>query len=207
MNKDWKRIMLTSMFLVGTAGAFGYWSISEFNKALSNVDKNEYPASVINPVNVGASVIDTVSTMASTPISTSTSIDVFVATSTNATSTIVDLDPKTFSLTFPAKGDVLYTGCTYGLKWASSTKASSFDLWLVDDSKLEKLKPSSSGLVGTSSYGFFGILPWTVGDVDQGTYYILVSKIDGVDITYRTDKFSIKKDDNNNASSTDVCAR
>ncbi len=197
------------MFLVGTAGAFGYWSVSEFNKALSSVDRNEYPASVIRPIDSSA-VINSIAynTQVTTSTVGTTSVDIVsTSTITEAPTLIENLDPKTFSLNFPAKGDVLYTGCTYGLKWASSTKASSFDLWLVDDSKLEKLKPSSSGLVGTSSYGFIGILPWTVGDVDQGTYYILISKIDGVDITYRTDKFSIKKDDNKNASSTDVCAR
>lgn len=208
----WKKIFAIAFVLVGGTASFGIWSISQFEKAFSQMEvkSDTQRATAISIVSSAQEVISS-STIAidqgtSTLVSTTT---IFNATTSDqvASTTVSVFEPKDFSLTFPTQGKILYTGCTYDISWASSTRVDTFNLWLVDSDKIEKLRSDKSGLYGASSTPFIGKMIWKVGDIVPGSYYILISKIDGVDVTYRSEKFIIKNKATNNTSSIDVCSQ
>jgi hypothetical protein len=191
--KSWKRITLVVFVLIGGVTFFSYWSINQFNQVFDNLS-----ASVVNTRSVYPSFKQKTELASTSPeisgefatstdselASTSPEMSVIVATSTN---------PE-LSFTFLSKDTKVYIGCTYPISWQSSTTINSLGTILVDAGTREPVGPIASGLakenaVETDSQN----LEWKVGVVWPGSYYIKVSKINGVEAEFRSKVFEINK--------------
>lgn len=187
------RIILVASFLIGGTMFFGNWSIRQFNNVFDNLGVSTantystyttYTSFKRNTEDEGNPVITSTTTTATTTPVTATSTNSGQATSTN---------PE-LSFTFPQKGDETYIGCNYPISWQSSTTIHSLQTALVDAGTKESVGPIASGLpkeiaIETDSQN----LKWKVGVVWPGSYYIKVSKINGLEAEFRSRVFKINK--------------
>lgn len=197
---SWQRITLVSFVLIGGTLYFGYWSINQFNNAFDNLSAS----SVANTLTVSTFFkkdFDLASTSSTGNVEVlATSTDEIIPTITSST-TIATTIPVTatstdlkLSFTFPQKGDKVYTDCTYQISWQSSTTINSLETALVDAGTRESVGPIASGLAKENTIERdLQNLKWKVGVVWPGTYYIKVSKINGVEAEFRSKIFEINK--------------
>ncbi len=167
-------IAIIVLVLIGGTLSFGYWSIDQFNLALNTFDTslNQLSASLAAntrpiPNNTTATTTDVVEIATTTP-------DV--------------------TITFPAKGKDVYIGCTYQLSLQSSTTIRSLETTIVDAGTGEVAGPIASGLARINKLEQNSqSLDWKVGEVWHGEYFILLSKINGVEIETKSKYFMIHK--------------
>lgn len=200
--KSWKRITLIVFVLIGGAISFGYWFISQFDIALDNISA-PYLANLhsVYPVRDNASngANPPKDGLASASLETfgepTSSTDSKLASTsleTSVTPAIFTTDSK-LSFTFPQKSGKVYIGCTYPISWQPATLISSLEAALIDAGAKETVEPKTSGLAKENTIEKESQnLNWKVGfSVWPGTYYIKVSKINGVEAEFRSKVFKI----------------
>jgi len=182
------RIFLICFVFVGGAAFFGYWSMNQFNRyfdglstSLANVNSAHRSFSRPSRPNEEIAL---------------TTLDIFVgsATSTDPGSSSSTSTVSKLSLTFPENNTEVYIGCTYPISWHSSTTVNSLEVALIDVDTGETSGPIASGLaeeyeIKTDSQS----LDWEVGVVWPGEYFILISKINGVEEEIKSKYFMINK--------------
>jgi hypothetical protein len=181
--KSWKRITLVIFVLIGGTMFFGYWSINQFDVAFGDLSAS-YLASTHS---VYSSFKQNTGSASTSP---EISRELAISTSSGqATSTDLAL-----SFTFPQEGDEAYIGCTYQVSWQSSITINSLETALIDAGTGKSMRPIASGLakentIETDSQN----LEWKVGVVWPGAYYIMISKINGIETEFRSKSFEISK--------------
>lgn len=184
----WKKILSIAIILVGGTAIFGYWAINEFDKVFSRlVDTNNQVAKAGDLVSIVESSV-VVSTSTDSTVSTSTPVEIAITTLISGY-----FDPNNFSIITPQKGNTLYVGCNYNVKWNEPNLLSDADLWVVNAETIEKVHPSTSLLSVSSTTEPVSNIDWKIGNIATGTYYILFSKINDQDFTYRSDKFYVEE--------------
>lgn len=199
---NWKRITLVIFVLIGSVAFFGYWSINQFDQAFNNLNAlyvantySVYPSSKQN--------VELASTSQEMFVELATSTDLGLASTSQEMLLIVatSTDPE-LSFIFPKKSDEVYIGCTYKISWQSSTTINSLETTLVDAGTRESVGPIASGLEKENTIERdLQNLKWKVGVVWSGAYYIKVSKINGVEVEFRSEIFEINKMSENIRSS------
>jgi len=160
---------------------FGYWSINQFDSAFDNLSA-PYFANIHSVYPVRGNDSNGVYPPKDGLAPTSPEISGELATST-------ELE---LSFTFPQKGDEVYIGCTYPISWQSSTAINSLQTALVDAGTGESVGPIASGLEKENTIERdLQNLEWKVRVIWPGTYYIKVSKINGVEVEFRSKIFEI----------------
>lgn len=175
---NWKYISIVVLVLIGGTMYFWYWSLDQFDLAFKDFD--------VSYSQLSASLAANAKRIASSTVATST-----VATTTDI-SEIATTTPD-ISIVFPAKGNKVYIGCSYKISWQPLATLRSWDMALIDAGTRKAAGPIASGLPMASSTTGFESLAWKVGDVWPGGYYIVMSKINGVDTDTRSEFFSINK--------------
>lgn len=191
-----KRIALMVFTLIGSASLFGYWSIGQFNQAFDNLSSSNL--AIVSSSSAYPSFRPHNTELASTSpetdgeLATSTDSEVTLTTSTSsgqATST----DPE-LSLTFPQSNVQVYIGCIYPISWQPTSIISSLETALIDAGTREAVGPKTGGLAKENIIEKKQQnLNWKVGFVWPGTYYIKISKINGIDTETRSKAFMINK--------------
>lgn len=163
--------------LLGGVSYFGYWAFNQNKLALDAYD--------VSYSQLGAS------------LTAHTQLILDRATDKDTSDAITAPE---VSFTFPTEGDELYIGCDYQVTWETATTTStssvavtSLDIALVDAGTKEVMGPIASGLSATSTKEGLEYLDWTVGDVGEGTYYVLISKINEQEISKESGVFTIQK--------------
>lgn len=197
--QHWVRIVLAVLMLLGGTLSFGYWSLRQFDTIFDNLD-TPYVANTLTASSSfkedadGEFASREMSDALATP--TDGIIPPFTATTTTAsttpvTATSTDLE---FSFTFPQKGDEVYIGCTYPISWQSSTTVQSLETALIDAGTRKPVGPIASGLArGNIVEQGSQNLKWQVGIVWPGEYFIELSKINGVEVDFRSKVFETNK--------------
>lgn len=172
---NWKYILIVALVLIGGAASFGYWALSEFKVALAGLDNsyNELSSSVMALTSLHNSQLGKMATSS----------------------------PQVF-FNHPSKGDELTVGCLYNIDLTSSTTIQSLELTLVDAESDEPIDTKSSGLASTTDLGKLKKIPWTVGGVESGEYYLSLLKINGLKVGQKSEIFNIKESLNTASSST-----
>jgi len=173
---------------------FGYWSFNQFDIALDDISApyfaNTHLAYTSPKQNTG---------LASASLETSGELTVSIDSELASTSleisgelAIFTTDSK-LSFTFPQKSGKVYIGCTYPISWQPATLISSLEAALIDAGAKETVEPKTSGLAKENTIEKESQnLNWKVGfSVWPGTYYIKVSKINGVEAEFRSKVFKI----------------
>lgn len=162
--------------LIGGTLSFGYWSLGQFNLAFNSFEASQSQLS--------ASLTSNTKPVLNNAVATTTAGGAQVATTTSDV-----------SVTFSAKGDDVYIGCTYQISFQSSTSTvRSFEAALIDTGTGETVGPIASGLAKTNNLKPNSKnLDWKVGEVWSSEYVILVSKINSVEIENKSESFTIRK--------------
>ncbi|MEK7185497.1 MAG: hypothetical protein AAB726_02645 [Patescibacteria group bacterium] len=200
---SWKRITLVIFVLIGGFASFGYWSISQFDSAFDSLDKlsASYVADTRSVYSSLKQNLEMEIESASTSPEVSEISEVLETTeepatttpTSSSTDTDADVDLGLF-FTFPQGGDEVYIGCNYQISWQSSTAINSLETALIDDGIREPMGPIASGLAKENIFKTDSQnLGWKVGVVWPGSYYIKISKINGVEAEIRSKVFEIKK--------------
>jgi hypothetical protein len=190
--KSWTRITIAVFVLIGGAVFFRYWSIHQFDSALSNLSSSYVASVLLAPPLSQINNKETSTTSPETLTEIATSTDSELA-DTIATSTKPDTKPE-LSFIFPQKNSEVYVGCTYKISWSSSLKISSLETALIDGGTRETVGPIASGLAKENTIEKDSQnLDWKVGIIWPGSYYIKISKINGIDIGIRSNFFTINK--------------
>jgi hypothetical protein len=196
---NWKRITLVIFILIGSATFFGYWSFNQFNSAFDNLN-DSYLAST-NALYFSLKETRENAKLVSEEVATSTdSTGSPQASSGQATTSpeasgliIGSVDPE-LSFTFPKSNSLIYIGCTYPISWQSSTAINSLETELIDAGTRQPMGPIAAGLAKENTIEKNSqSLRWKVGSVWPGGYYIKVSKINGVEVEFRSKTFQISK--------------
>lgn len=193
------RIAVVVFVLVGGTAFFGYWSTNQFDEAFNNLSA---AYSAITPQ------VYFHSRQNLEPASTSPETSGFSATTTNpklgltststATTTATTTNPK-LVFNFPKKGAVVYVGCTYPISWQSSTTIDSLGIALIDAGTRETVGPNTGGLAKENTIEKDSqTINWKVGSVWPGSYYIKISRINGINTEIRSSVFTIKKSEQKN---------
>jgi hypothetical protein len=185
--KNWIRIILVTSVSLGSAVLFGHWSFGQFNQALDTIDSNYHSYSAnTNLAYQGLRIrIDTEQPQTTTGIS----LDIATSTNSGSSSSI----PK-LSFTFPERNAILYVGCVYPISWESSSGTDSFDVMLIDSNTKTPVEYKSSGLTKEHTIeGGEKSFHWRAGLVWPGTYYLSISKINGIPTDIQSEVFSIYK--------------
>ena len=191
--KNWIRIFLVSFVLIGGTISFGYWSINRFNQAFDvNLNAsylaNTYSVYPVFKQNAGSA---STSPEISGELATSTGSQSSPKAMTGEAGQVTPTDPE-LSFTFPQKDTRVYIGCTYQISWQSSTTIHSLETVLVDAGTGESVGPIASGLEKENTIERdLQNLEWKVRVIWPGTYYIKVSKINGVEVEFRSKIFEI----------------
>jgi len=183
----WIRIFFASVVLVGGTAGFGYWATNEFESIFSKLADTSTQTAQVYIKNTNVEDFGTTTIVTNESVSTTTTE---VATSSPLSAYF---DSKNFYLVTPEQGSVMYTGCSYDVRWNEPNILSSADLWIVNADTIEKIHPSVSLLSMSSTTLPTSKIGWTVGQIPAGVYYILFSKINEQDFVYRSDKFSIEQ--------------
>ncbi len=176
--KNWIRIVLLCFVLIGGTMCFGYWSFSQFNNVFDNLDVSYLTStsstSVLEPKKTDNKEYF-LNTLPETALFLTASTDFELAS------------------TFLQKGNGVYRGCTYKMYWKSST-TNALEIVLIDAGTKKAVESIYSGLVRESDVekGLQNVT-WKVGMVWPGEYYILVSRINGVDREIKSKTFTVKK--------------
>jgi len=189
--KNWKRIILVVFVFVGSATFFGYWSVSQFNETLDSLD-----ASYVASTNSVYEYLRQASTSSeiSEELATSTDNAGLASTSPEISGEFATSTDAELSFTFPQEGDGVYMECVYKVSWQSLPTINSLEIVLVDAGTRETAGPIASGLAKENTIDKdLQNLEWKVGNVWPGSYYIKVSKINGIDTEFRSDVFEINK--------------
>jgi len=169
----WKRIALIAFLLVGATLSFGYWSLREFSLAIAKLD-NSYSE-------LSLSAIALTSLQNSRQVKTATST------------------PQV-SFNYPIAGDKLTAGCSYDISLTSSTTINSRELTLIDAVSDRSIDAESSGLATSTTPSKSGQIPWTIGKVTDGEYYLSISKINDLQVEEKSGVFKIKESPNSSST-------
>jgi len=185
--KNWIRVTFIFSVLIGGTALFGYYSFSGINNAFDNISASYITISNTPLISLSNKTKEKVATT-----SPDTSPDnISTSTTSTATSTATDLN---LSIDLPKNNNEFYIGCTYQLSLQSSTTIDSLEAVLIDAGTQEVSGPIASGLAGE-----YEIKPdsqsldWKVGVVWPGEYFILVSKINGIEKEIKSKYFMINK--------------
>jgi len=194
--KSWKRITLVVFVLIGGTTLFGYWSFNQFDIALDNISapyfantRSAYSSLKQNTELASASL--EISPEVSGELTASRSLELASA-SLEISATLAQ--PK-LSFTSPLKDTKVYIGCPYLISWQPTATVSSLEVALIDAGARKTIEPKTSGLakeniIEKKSQN----LNWKVGfSVWPGSYYIKVSKINGVEAEFRSQVFKINQ--------------
>ncbi len=183
--KNWIRVIILILILVGGTVFFRYWSLKEFNSAFDNIDASYYALSALSTNTFSLRSSDKSSELITEEIATSSQEALAVV----ATST--ELVPF---FTSPQNGDEVHIGCTYQISWQPSIMVDLFEIDLIDTNTEKPLDPETSGLSRENIVKKdLQNLDWKVGAVLPGEYYLKSSKINGVDTDKRSGVFIISK--------------
>lgn len=184
--KNWIRVTLVCSILVGGTAFIGHQVFNQFDEALNNLGASYAAIANMPPIPV-TNKTNTEHISTTTPEITATTTPEM--TSPVATSTALKL-----SLAFPKKGSELYIGCTYQIPLQSSTTVRSLGTTLIDAGTKESIGPIASGLAREIKIEADSqILDWKVGAVWPGEYFILISKMNGVEIDAKSKSFMVQK--------------
>lgn len=211
----WKRIFIVAIVLIGGTAVFGFWAKTQFDTVISQLIKTDSQTAVVAKTDIiqdqSAQPSTTTIEIASTTdiVSTTTQIQTLTIQDTVATTTqsiptaqeqsstpklVPYFDPINFQLSPLSSTNKLHIGCSYDLKWNAPNLLNSANLWIVNAETIEKVHPTISGLTLSSSEPVVSFA-WNIGEVATGTYYILISKVNDIEFTYRSDKFYIDQKD------------
>lgn len=176
-----KYILIVALILIGATVSFGYWALDEFNLAIAGLDNSYRELSS--------------SVMALTSLQNSRQDN--LATSTSQV-----------SFNYPSTDDDFTTGCLYNISLTSSTTIHSLELTLIDAENDKPIDSKSSGLsatstIATSTVDKINKIPWTVGKVTTGEYYLSLSKINGLEVDKKSAVFNIES--SNSTSTVSSC--
>lgn len=175
--KNFLRISLFVVVLVGGAFASKIWATREFTAALRPLDEM-----------FEDTVQTTVSDQAATVI--------FSQGAQNASSTIDRVVEDNFSFIFPTKGALLYQGCTYPVSWTASTTIRSIALSLVDAGTRDVVSGQLSGIPEEKKIDMdknvLKNLPWKVGiRVWPGQYFLELTSLNASSTTEKSYRFAV----------------
>lgn len=173
--KTWKRITLVSFVLIGSALSFGYWSFSQIDTIFDDLNSS-YGANTastsLSERTDKKSILARLWTVATPTVSTSTEI----------------------SITFPRGGDGVYMGCTYDISWQSPFAINSLNIALIDAGTKKASESIYSGLAETHTIETGKqYIQWKVGTVWPGEYYIVTSKVNGLDTEIKSETFVVNR--------------
>ena len=182
--KNTLRIMLSIVVLIGGTLGFAYWARMSFDKAFADLGATgAYNASAIQAVRTSSTPV--APTVPQTPPITVTPPETKTLTpATQAEAKIIKL-----GFSFPSASTTVYRGCKYTIAW-NTTSVASMDMTLMDAGTRKPMGPVASGIAknvtpkGTT-------LPWKVGTVWPGSYYILASNINGSTLSEKSPVFTI----------------
>lgn len=189
--KSWVRATLISFVLVGGTVFFAYHSLNELNNTLDNISAayiaiaNTRAVSLSNKTNGGISI--------TTPETASTTEVTSATTTPEAISAAAALTSVKLSFVFPQKSNEVYVGCTYQIPLQASTTIRSLGAALIDADTREAVGPIASGLAKvTKIESDAQSLDWKVGAVWPGEYFILISKVNDIEIETKSKFFMIR---------------
>ena len=199
--KNWKRIILVVLVLIGGTASFSYWSISQFDQTFDSLGASH----IANVASVHSAYTLAKRQKTDTTLSsegkvlgesaTSTeNVEEAVSTSTTETSEGLDIVTKPeLSFIFPQENDEIYIGCTYQISWESSGTVASLEAVLVDAITGEHAGPVRSGIAKENTIDGEQKLEWKVGAVWPGWYYIEVPRVNGAERDFKSNVFEISK--------------
>ena len=195
--KSWKRVTLVVFVLIGGTMLFGYWSFNQFDIALDNISApyfanthSAYSSLKQNTELASASLEISGELTASTSLELSELASASIETSVTLATFTTD---SKLSFAFPPKDIKVYIGCTYPISWQPATMISSLEVALIDAGARKVIEPKTSGLAKENTIEKESQnLNWKVGfSVWPGSYYIKVSKINGIEAEFRSGVFKI----------------
>src|SRR3989344_7429859 len=190
--RNWKRITLVIIILIGGTMSFGYWSIDQFSNAFDDLS-DSYLANTYSTYLSFKQNAEFTSTSPDISEEVATSTNTELATTSPETSGSItgSADPE-LSFTFPQSNSQIYIGCTYPISWQSPTAINSLETDLIDGGTRKPMGPITSGLAKENTIEKDSQnLEWKVGSLWPGPYYIKVSKINGVEAEFRSRTFQI----------------
>lgn len=152
------------IILLGGTISFAYWSTTNFNIALSDIEKNQN----MNLANI-IPVEKPENTLQEEKLATTTPEVVFSG------------DLNEFKYIFPEKPTDVYKGCEYEISW-SNIGVNSIDISLVDAGTREVMGPVTSGIPKNLTGENIENYKWKVGNVWPGKYYILATNINSTEV-------------------------
>lgn len=180
--KNWMRIGVVVFVSIGGTMSFGFWSLQEFDNAFENVGAS-YAA--ISPYVRKVPTTATTTPMSATSTATTSESSLVTASDQG------EIDPK-FKLIFTPKKKGVYSGCTYDISWSASTTIRSLEATLIDAGTRKPSGPVTSGISKENDIDADSqTLKWKVGAVVPGTYFIEVSKVNGIEAESRSKTFQI----------------
>ncbi len=179
--KVWKRVILVSTLLVGSAATFASWALHQFDEAFALLDAPPVAAVVMerqSAIRLSAPVV-----ASSTPQS---------ATSSPPELQKLLYGPPLTEIMVPGNGTKVYTGCTYAIGVRASSTIQTLEAMLVDADLHAPVVASTSGLMKPHKLAAGAQqIAWKVGQVEPGVYYLAANKINGTSLGERSYAFTI----------------
>lgn len=187
------RIILVTFVLIGGATFFGFWSIGQFDQAFDDFSQAnaQFAYSSLLRKDVLGKKLASTTPVISGVVATSTDLNL-VSTSSEMTLGVATLTNPQLSFSFLQSDTKVYTECTYSISWDPFIKVDSLEIDLVDATTGILVEANTSGfakeniLEEDSDH-----LDWKVGGVLPGEYFILISKINGIEREVRSKYFMI----------------
>ena len=183
--------MFAASILIGSVSFFGYWSINQLNQVFDTLSVNLSAASVAHTQTVSSflekeAVVASTSPVLFNVFATSTPTSK-VGTSTESVG--ADLGAP---FTFLQKETGLYSGCAYSISVQASTTIASLEVTLVDAKTRDPVAQKISGLSKENALEKSQEIPWKVGAVSPGAYYIKIVKARDAKSVVRSSVFNIQ---------------
>lgn len=173
--KNFLRISLFVCVLVGGAFASKIWATREFTAAFRPLDEVFEPTVPEGATDQAAAAI-------------------FSQDVQNASTTVEMVGEDNFSFVFPAKGALLYQGCTYPVSWTASTTIRSIGLSLVDAGTRNLVSAAQSGIPeeNKTNMDMFKKLSWKVGiRVWPGQYFLELTSLNASSTSEKSYRFEV----------------
>ncbi len=192
-----KRIIFWTIFLIGSAVLFYFWSINQMR-----IIKSEEVLYVENTIAAvpNTDIVEkkpefyTISTSSPLQILLEKDLDKEEWSSSTLKISSTTIDSTDFEFIFPNKKSVLYQNCTYrvDVDLGDSLVPNYIGVLLVDAGTQKEVKSKDSGLVYSLTFKNNSFL-WSVGNIWPGQYYLSIPMIDGKDTVIKSEKFSIQE--------------